>query len=70
MQTLLHDNISHHNGSHTLCRPFFWAVYDMEAMSELYYNISEQQMKHPDTFFIAAGDFNQASLFYLNSISM
>lgn len=31
-------------------------------MSELYNIISEQQKTYPDAFFIAAGDFNQASL--------
>ena len=32
------------------------------AMAELYNNISEQQLVHPDALFITAGDFNQASL--------
>lgn len=33
-----------------------------EATAELYNTITEQQKAHPDAFFIAAGDFNQASL--------
>ncbi|KAK3563417.1 hypothetical protein QTP86_027794, partial [Hemibagrus guttatus] len=41
-----------------------------EALCELYGAISELQNAHPDGLFIIAGDFNHASLFYLNFISM
>lgn len=45
-----------------------------EAMEVLHDIIDTQQTVYPDTFFIAAGDYNQASLkkklYYQNSINM